>query len=480
MVEVKVFQGSQIGGCSTVITSTYKGETHRIMIDYGSSLPGSGIKKDFDYPWEEEPVDAVFFTHYHGDHAGRLLEIPEHIPIYMGETARKVLLNIHGCLMHGKGEKRELHRKEYELLMDESRVHTFHYDKQARHYDMVTDIKNFSIEPYSVDHSAYDAYMFLIEALDEEKASGKKVIVHTGDFRGHGRRGKAMLKMIDYYIHQNRKYYPGKNKREVDILITEGTMMSRLAEETKSEYLLQAEAAEYLRRHKHAFLICSSTNLDSLASFYQAWQSACRPYKGYMYTYSDYYVLQLKTFSETAGGFSEVYQFDNVFQLDLKKKLKIEGWTKPKSQKDLMKMCGFLAIIKADFFYEKYIDAFMDCEDKPVIIYSMWDGYLDPDHKAYKKEWHDFLKAQEAKGVEIKHLHTSGHATFTMIEEVIKAMDPQEEIVPIHTENPEAFFKLNIGDELKARIRRTGGGVMSDGKRIECRDFVACRTETED
>ena len=453
MVEVNVFQGNQIGGCSTVITSTYKGETHRIMIDYGTSLPGNHIEKDFDYPWEEAPVDAVFFTHYHGDHVGRMLEIPDNIPLYIGETARKVLINIHGQLQHKKGEEGELHRKEYELLMDEKRVHTFFYDKKKKRYDTITDIENFSIEPYSVDHSAYDAYMFLIEAADEEKASQKKVIVHTGDFRGHGRRGKAMLKMIDYYIHQNRRGNAENNKREVDILITEGTMMSRLVEETKNEFQMQAEAAEYLSQHKHAFLICSSTNLDSLASFYQAWQSACSPYKGYMYTYSGYYALQLKTFSETAGGFADVYQFDHVFKLDLEKEFTKDGWSEPKSQKDLMKKCGFLTIIKPEQFCEKYIDAFMDCEDRPVIIYSMWDGYLDPKHKAYNKEWDDFLKAQEAKGIEIKHLHTSGHATAKMIEDMITAMDPKEEIVPMHTENPEGFLNLNISKELKRKIR---------------------------
>ncbi len=60
---IKIFQGDQIGGCVTVISSTVNGETHRIMIDYGSSLEGSATVKDFDYPWEEEPIDAVFFTH---------------------------------------------------------------------------------------------------------------------------------------------------------------------------------------------------------------------------------------------------------------------------------------------------------------------------------------------------------------------------------------------------------------------------------
>ena len=125
-----------------------------------------------------------------------------------------------------------------------------------------------------------------------------------------------------------------------------------------------------------------------------------------------------------------------------------------------MEYTGFLAVIKPEDRCEKYIDAFVEdykagiIDEMPVLIYSMWDGYVNPDHKAKKQEWIDFLAAQEKKGVEVKHLHTSGHATADMIQDMIIAVDPQEEIVPIHTECKEAFGDLNIGEELKKRIRK--------------------------
>ena len=40
-----------------------------------------------------------------------------------------------------------------------------------------------------------------------------------------------------------------------------------------------------------------------------------------------------------------------------------------------------------------------------------------------------------------------------MIKEMIIAVDPQEEIIPIHTECREAFMDLEIGKILKKRIR---------------------------
>ena len=448
--EIKVYQGNQIGGCVTVISAVVDGKVHRIMIDYGSSLPGSEVKKDFDYPWDTEPVDAVFFTHYHGDHVGRMTEIPDTIPLYMGSTARKVMINIQKALCKRR-EERELHERLLAILTDEERIHEF--EKEEAHYKTIEDIPGFTIEPYSVDHSAYDAYMFLIEIPDGRKTNGKKVILHTGDFRGHGRRGKAMIPMIETYIHQF-------GARQVDSLIIEGTMMSRLKEEVKTETEMMIEAANYLRTNKYAFLICSSTNLDSLSSFYQAAQMAAKPYSRYMYTYNEYYRTQMKTFEGTAGEYSDVYQFEHVYRLDLNQKLKSSKWKERMSQKELMEKTGFLAVIKPEEYCEKYIDAFLDdynkgiITQKPVIIYSMWNGYVDDrdDNKAKNPNWIAFLNRQKKKGIEVKYLHTSGHASAKMLAEVINKVNPQEEIIPMHTEYPEEFMNLDISEELKGRL----------------------------
>lgn len=446
MAKVLTYRENQIGGCVTVITAKVNNQLHRIMIDYGSSLDGTDTKDDFKDLWENNPPEAVFFTHYHGDHVGRIMEIPKDVPIYMGDTARKVMINIQEALTKIPDEaEAKIHKKELALLKDDNRVKIFKWN--GKFFDHI-ELPGFKIEPYSVDHSAYDAYMFLIEASDDSKPDGKKVILHTGDFRGHGRRGNRTLDIIRWYVH--------KNGRKVDVLISEGTMMSRLTEKVMSEPEMQIEAYKYLKEHKYAFLICSSTNLDSLASFYQAAQSAAVPYGRYLYTYNTYFEKQLRTFSETAGSFSEVYQFHNVHKLDLGKELKTDKWVK--TQKELMEYAGFLAIIKPEEWCEKYIDAFVEdyrdgiIDEMPVLIYSMWDGYVDPNHKAKKQEWIDFLDRMTAKGVEVKHLHTSGHATAKMIKEMIIAVDPQEAIIPIHTECKKAFLDLDIKDELKNRI----------------------------
>ncbi len=442
MEHVKIFQPNQIGGCVTVITSTYKGKTHRIMVDYGSSLPGSDNVKDFDYPWEEEPVDAVFFTHYHGDHVGRILEIPSEIPLYMGETARRVMLNIHEALGNNERIKDfEQHRKIVGILKDADRVRTFHWN--GDYFDPV-DIPAFHIEPYSIDHSAYDAYMFLFEADDEESVDGKYRVLHTGDFRGHGRRGKVMLPLI-------RSAVKRFGKRPVDTLVIEGTMMSRLEEKVKTETEMMMEAVECLHEHKHAFLICSSTNLDSLATFYQAAQAVAYPGYRMFYVYSSYYKTQLKTFTETAGGFSDIYKFKHVGELygnNFDEPLPLKNGEGTTTKRKIMEKYGFIAAIKPEDIHEEYIDMFID--HNPVIIYSMWEGYLKdkPENQAKKQGWIDFLKRQEAKGIKVKHLHTSGHASAKMLAEVISEVNPTTEIRPMHTEYPEFFYDLPVDPKI--------------------------------
>jgi ribonuclease J len=273
-----------------------------------------------------------------------------------------------------------------------------------------------------------------------------------------------MLPVINYYIRKyGNKDGIGTPERDVDVLITEGTMINRPELKALTEYELQREATAYLHEHRYAFLICSSTNLDSLASFYQAAQDAAVPYGRHLYTYSPYVKTQLDTFTETAGKFTDIYKFEHVYKLNLDKKLNCSKWSKSRTQQELMCQTGFLAMIKPAEFCEKYIDAFVEdyknglINQMPVIIYSMWAGYLDKTHDAAKHEWIQFIERQKKKGVEIKHLHTSGHASVQMLTDVINAVNPTKAILPMHTEDEDGFKYLDIPGESKGKVI-TGSG----------------------
>jgi ribonuclease J len=209
---------------------------------------------------------------------------------------------------------------------------------------------------------------------------------------------------------------------------------------------MQHKAADYFKENKYIFLMCSSTNLDSLWSFYKAAE------RNGMRFYSNGYVYnQLQNFKKHAGARAKnLYQFKSIYPVKWNKFLNKVKMT----QEEFMREKGFVILIKEGERYKEWIERFADLN--PKIIYSMWEGYIDPTMKAYNKELADFIKPYDPD--RIYKLHTSGHATTKCIEDVIMAINPQKAIIPIHTENKAGFAYINISKELKQRTTYLNDG----------------------
>ena len=401
---------NQIGGCVTEI----KTENHRIFIDFGEELPGTESDthdlKIEGLNYEGKKCDGVFFTHYHGDHIGMFQTIQKEVLLYMGECARQVMLTIYDTIKDSGA---------LEILRNKKRMHPITEGETIHCGDI-------RVTPFSVDHSAYDAYMFLIETQD-------LTILHTGDYRNHGYRGNRLLDVISHHI---TRY----GKRKIDVLITEGTMMNRQTETVMTEVEMQQKAYEYFKENKYIFLICSSTNLDSLWSFYKAAE------RNGMRFYSNRYVYnQLQNFKKYAGArANSLYQFKSIYPVKWDKYLNKLKMT----QEEFMREKGFVILIKEGERYKEWVKRFADL--KPKIIYSMWEGYIEPTSKACNKELTDFIKPYDPD--QLFKLHTSGHATIECIEDVIMTINPQKAIIPIHTNNIGGFDGLNISEDLKQKI----------------------------
>ncbi len=433
MLKIKLHRGShQIGGS---ITEIYTENTH-IFIDFGSELnpaPGESTDGKMIEMMQKAKCDAVLFTHYHGDHVGLIDHVPEKdvdgkpVMLGMGVTARKILNNIHDTLLSFDDlseEDRSYHENCRRILNDRSRQIDIEDGKDF-------EIGDFLITPIMVDHSAYDAYLFIIESKNDHR-----IIVHTGDFRTHGRLGKDLFDRVR----------DGMRGREADILIIEGTMLSRMNEKVLTEKELQKEACEELRKpeNKYAFLICSSTNMESLASFANAaWAVNGRGKKGRKLFVNPYVYEQLKVYRKDAGKDKYGFGFFNANVL--------EGmdFYNPKlgmTQLEYMEKHGFVMLIGTSVGYKKRIDYFKNKGYDPLLIYSMWDGYINKEEHpdCYNEKlgalYHGWKKDR------IFEKHTSGHATCEDIAKMILTIAPKEGILPIHTEKPDAFYELDIGE----------------------------------
>ena len=375
-MEVIIHRGThQIGGCAT----EYRTKTTRIFIDFGAELDSENAKLiDIDGVTKGETnCNAVFFTHYHGDHMGLLDTINKDVPLYMGIASKGIAKILNDRL------SKSPNIDSYDPERIDS-IKTFEAAKPIT----IGDIK---ITPYMVDHSAYDAYMFKIEA------DGKSVL-HTGDFRTHGFRGKGVKPTLEKYV------------KKVDALVCEGTTLNRTEVKCETENDLKNRIKTVLQDNKYVFVVCSSTNIDRLAGI-----CSVTP-KGKYCICDDYQLSVIEYIRDYAGDKSSLYKFGKALYYS-------------ENLDDKMNERGFCMFVRCGNTRHK--EVMVKYKDKnAVVIYSMWKGYLEQDNI---KEFLDGYKRLD--------MHTSGHADSDAIKMLIDTVQP-DMVIPMHTEVPDAFLNL--------------------------------------
>lgn len=419
-MQITIYRATQIGGQITRISTAHAS----IIIDLGHNLPNHAEDEDAydnDRAIAEITKDcsAILYTHYHGDHIGLFHHVPNNIPQYIGEVAKQVVCRKYKQLCCLRAPS--LQQKYCRALTVASKMHTFHENQTLHFGDII-------VTPYFASHSAYDAYMFLIEA------DGKRIL-HTGDFRGHGYLSKGLLPIIQKYIGQ------------VDALIIEGTMLARKDETILTERALSQKAVKLMKEHKYVFVHCSSTDMERLASFKNATRSMFpkRPLLA-----DEYQKDILALFSETAGKKSPCFDFGKIYTYS-EKNPKLKAWMQEK---------GFTMFIRASASFNRLLDLILPMlpvEGKPLLIYSMWDGYINRDDT--RNEDYVYLQKRFA---EVVQLHTSGHAMADTLRRVCELTNPRLAILPIHRDKGTDLSSIGIPSQLQERIVTTSCKLSND------------------
>ena len=384
MMTITIHRGqNQIGGSIIEISS----KTTRIILDAGSEL-------DEDVPIAPQIeglftgqayYDAVFISHYHGDHLGLCDQVLPGIPLYIGEKAARVT----------NAARRYLHKPEYPF---------------AAFYEAgrTITVGDFQITPYLCDHSAFDSYMFHI-------ACGGKTLVYSGDFRSNGR--KSFSRLLQRLPH-------------ADVLIIEGTTLSRASVPPKTEVDLENAAVEEISRtDAPVFVLQAATNIDRIVTVFKAARRSGRV------LIQDLYMAEVAFAAGESIPNPATFSGVRVFLMNGG-----NGRYELLDGKYHETKIGRAGIAKQQFVMcvrpsmQRYLEELSKALpfDGGVLFYSMWDGYKE------KEDVAAFLRFMQDKGVRVIDLHTSGHADAETIHALIQDVAPRY-IIPMHTENAAWF-----------------------------------------
>ena len=410
-MNITIHRGTkQIGGCVTEIESN----GYKVFIDYGEQLPGTNTEYSASLQIDglthgDVSKSALFITHYHGDHIGAIGDTDPGLPIHVGKTA----LAIYKCLKKRLSKIPDpTEAEKHKIILERIKTIQTFTDRQKIHIGGIT------VTPLFVDHSAFDAYMFIVE-------TDQKRVLHTGDFRSHGFKGKALVSMLEAFC------------TNIDYIICEGSNILRPEAACQTEHDLQNDFETQFKNYKYNFVLVSSTNIDRIFALYHAAKNAkrcfvCDEYQaGVLKTVSshhknlDFYKIDYKQWKNPCGRFLKLLQDKKNNRFLFTEKLK-----------NYLDKYGFCMLIRAKDSFKSILDQYYQ-SDKSKIYYSMWKGYLDKTKPAFSASLFDFFKPYA-----FEYKHTSGHADVQTLKTVFETVKPKCGIIPIHTDAPEKFNDL--------------------------------------
>ena len=379
----------EIGGNCIEVTAP-GGE--RVLLDVGEPLSAPGEKAapaDRPATLDLGRPATVLVSHAHQDHYGLLRRVPAAWPAYCGPSAAKLIRLTAG--MRGTPIDRE-----------------FLEWRSGQPFA----VGPFTITPYLTDHSAFDAYMLLVEV------AGKRIL-YSGDFRRHGRKAALVDRMM--------ASPPGP----VDLLVMEGTNVGTDKPWMSEDDLEGAFARTFRATPGRVFVSWSGQNVDRTVTIYRACLEAERTLVVDLYAaevldlLSDYprlprvgsRNLKVVVTGRLAGSYRRRGRGDFVDRIAKSGRAFSAKKLVRADLKDVIMVRGSLV---GDFEKAGVSPTRDDCW-----IWSMWAGYLEEPDGVALRRWFAAGGAREMK------LHTSGHASPADLKAFANAVGARA-MVPVH------------------------------------------------
>jgi ribonuclease J len=335
----------------------------------------------------KSPMDGILISHPHQDHYGLLEETPRDWPVFCGEATKRLIQLTSGIFGNPIDQ-------DFRLWKSRSPV----------------EVGPFRITPHLTDHSAFDAYMLVIEV------EGKRIL-YSGDFRTHGRKSA----LVDRFM--------ASPPPDIDVLLMEGTNLGSDKSCVTESDLESVFEALFRQTKGRVFVSWSAQNVDRTVTLYRACLKAGRT------LVVDLYAAEVL---EMLCEFGKLPRPDWAGIKVVVTSAMARMYRRKGNEAFVERMVPFgISAKKLSTTHEKwvvmvrpslmrdYARSGVEPNTADVWSWSMWRGYLGNKDGTLVSKWF------EDGGSRPNHIHTSGHASPAVLRSFAHAMNAKQ-LVPIH------------------------------------------------